>query len=300
MNSGQFVNLYDKNYEKIFYNALGKDTPIYDIVMNVKNIDGQYTKMDGVTGTTLIPKATGEGSEYALDQIFMKNGKTFTPSTRKVRVRITQEAYEDDKTNSLSMVPMMLGESLGATTEQEVAYIFDRAQNGSYTGPDGKVLAATDHTFSDGSGNTWSNRPSTNSALTLTALEAAITNIKNTPNDRNIKLKLIPKILMVSQTDEIAARKILESKETLTQDKISNVVSTMGLRLVVNPYMNDTTRAWVLLTDKEYHQLMLVWRIKPTQKMDADINTDDVLYKCRSRFDSGWVDARGGYQSQAV
>lgn len=297
MTASQYSDLYSKDFSKIYYGSLAKEKPVFEQIANVMNLDTQYTKMSGMSGLGLIPQATGDGAEYSLDQLFQKYDKTFTPLEFKVRVRLTQVAYEDDTTGTLKMIPKLLGESSRMTAEQEFANLFDRSQTAAYTGADGKVLCATDHPLSGGNvPGTFSNRPSTNATVTLGAIEDGIIAYKTTVNDRNIRNPKSPVICLVPAEQEINIRKILESKETLTADKIDNIVNKMGLRHIVNPYLSQS-KSWYLIGNKEDVQLFFMWRVKPSEKMDIDPDTDDILYKTRMRFVTSWLDPRNIYGS---
>jgi len=291
----QFIALNDKNFSKIFVDEIGNKESIFDKWINVVTIEDAYTKMSGVTGLPLLTQSK-EGGEFTLDQIFSKFNQTFTPLTYKQRVRITREAWMDDHTGTLKVIPKLQSIAAKDTVEQDVANLVDRCQNGSYLGPDGKVLSATDHPLKGGVSGTFSNRATTNAVLTLSSLEAGIIGYKTIPNDQGIRRPRNPKYIKVANENEINLGKIMDSKYTLTNNLIENQIQKFGLTPIIDSYSTNSA-LWCLIGPKEEHQIFLVWREQPNTKMDADVATDDILQKCFLREVTGWVDARGFWGS---
>lgn len=295
MTSGQYTDLYSKDFSKIFVDEMGAKESIFDQWINVISIDDQYTKMSGVTGLPLMTQRS-EGTEYPLSQIFQKYDKTFTPLTYKIKVRITREAYMDDHTGTLKIIPKFEAICARDTVEQSVSNLVDRCQNSNYTGPDGKVLCATDHPLKGEVGGTYSNRPTTNVDMTLSALEDSIISYKKIPNDQGIIRPRNPRYIKVAIDNTFNLGKILDSKYTLTTSLIENQIQKYKLIPLEDPYQIDTD-LWSIMGDKSENQIFWVWRERPNTQMDTDSTTDDILLKCYFRGVDGWVDARGIYAS---
>lgn len=285
-------DLYSKNIEKIFFRALGKKEEIYSKIFNIVNIEDKYIVMSGVTGLGILSKKD-EGAEYTADELLQLYDKTFTPDTYGGVVRASKEAIEDDRSGKLDQIPQIFGDAMRVTIETSAAQIFDRSQTD--TGADGVVLASTAHPLNPNTGSTYSNRPTNNVDLTITSLEDAVSAMIATPNERNITVGYMPRYLLVAPANKINAEKLLGSQQVPGGgDNDKNIISTYGIQIIVNPYLTDTD-AWHLISEKDEHQLIFVWRKRPGFSTATDDLTDDGLYKGNARWIPGWLDGRGYY-----
>jgi len=119
----------------------------------------------------------------------------------------------------------------------------------------------------------------------------------NTVDARGLPDPLVPKYLLIPPALLVTARKLLESEKVAgSANNDKNIVRDYSIKIIVNPYLTDST-AWFLLTEKDYHQLLFFWRIRPEDGAFNDEHTTDAIYYVRARFSYGWVDARGVYGS---
>lgn len=287
-------DMYDVRMEKIFYTSLARKIDYKASIFKEMSIENKDIRMSGVSGLGILSTKI-EASEYSADEILQLYDKLFTPLTYGGLVRASLEAVEDDRTGKMNIIPAMFGDSQYATIQTTSAAILDNSQ--STTGADSVVLCATNHPINPNSAGTFSNRPTANADLTLTVLEDAITALSETVNARNITDGLIATKLIVAPANRINAKKLLAPGLTPGDgDTTKNVVGDEGLRLIVNPYITDTD-SWYLQTNEDQHEMIFIWRRKPSFKYDTDVVTDDALYKSRSRFIPGWVGARGIFGS---
>lgn len=293
--------LISKDYEKIFLdNFMASDAQFKD-VFNVINSKDSYNKFAGFIGLGLVPKKT-EGINAIFDTPKQKFPKTFTPDTFSLGIRITKEAFDDDKSGILRQIPAMLGESSRVTIETDCAAILDRSQNGDYLGGDGKVLCATDHPlYGSSSTTTFSNRPTTNVDLSISAIEAAIPALRTTKNDQGIATGLMGKYLVCHPDNWATLIQLLENQDKAgTANRDSNAIKTLGLTPIMLDHMTDTD-AWFIITEKAKHQLMLVMREAiSTKSYPAPDNTDDAIFRVRFRKTEGWVSSLGLYGSVGI
>jgi len=298
VNKSSIANLISKDYDKIFLDNFQAKPNTYKRIFNIVNSKDSYNKYSGLTGFGLVPKKN-EGTNFSFDEPKQKYSKTFTAVTYSLGVRITKEAYDDDRSGHLRRIPVMLSQSAVATLETHAAQIFDRSQNASYTGADGKVLCATDHPLYGSSSTTsFSNRPATNVDLSVSAIEQAIAAMRSTPNDQGIPMGLVPKYLLVAPSNWATVVQLLQNPEKSgTANRDTNAVKTIGLVPVIWEYITDTD-SWYLLTEKNMHQLMMIIRERVnTFSYPAPDNTLDAIYGVRFREDVGWVSAAGTYGS---
>lgn len=282
----------NRDIQQIFYRALGRKKPIFNMIVNILNSKDKYEHMSQVTGLGFLGKKD-EGVVYTADEILQMYNKQFTHDTWGGLVRASRELIEDDRSGKLNIIPAMFGDSMRATIEQEVANIIDRSQNGDYLGADGVVLASTAHPYNPDTSSVFANRPTNNVDFSLTALEDmcarmwALKNARLIPDPREVKY------IVAHPNNKIAIEKALGSQKVVDSgDNDKNVVSTYGIDYIANPFLTDTD-LFAGLTSKEDHQLLFIWRIKPSTEKDTDILTKDGIYTARARWSSGWLDPRG-------
>lgn len=302
INKTGIAYLISKDYDKIFLDNLMAENPSFNEFMNVIPSKDSYNKFAGFTGLGKVPKKT-EGINAIFGTPKQKVAKTFTSDTYSLGVRITKEAYDDDKSGNLRQIPAMLGKSARVTIESDIAVmVLDRALTSGYTGPDGKVLAAINHNlYGNSSTTTFSNTPSTQVDLSVAAIEAAIPALRLTPNDQGIVTGLKAKYLICSPANWATVIQLLQNQEKAgTTQRDTNAIKTLGLIPILLDHATDTD-AWAILTDKSDHQLMLVMR-EPisTKSYPAPDNTDDAIYRVRFRKTEGWVSAAGYYGSEGI
>ena len=302
VNKSGISYLISKDYDKIFYDNFMAETPQFNEIMNIIPSKDSYNKFAGFTGTGLVPKKT-EGVNAIFATPSQKFAKTFTPDTFSLGIRITKEAFDDDRSGNLRKCPEMLGKSARATIETDIAVmLLDRMQTAAYTGGDGKVLSATDHPlYGSSSTTTYSNRPTTNVDLSVSAIEAAIPALRSTVNDDGIPTGLRAKYLVCHPDNWATVIQLLQNQEKAgTANRDTNAIKTLGLIPILLDYATDTD-AWAIITAKSDHQLMLVMReAVNTKSYPAPDNTDDAIYRVRFRKTEGWVSALGFYGSAGI
>ena len=270
----------------------GKDyndySPLYTQVAEIANSDKAFEKYQGVTGLPLA-SIKSQGNTIPYVDPYQGLQKEFVHTTYAIGSSVTREMFEDDQYNYINKIPGMLSRSMRQTEETTLFNNLNRAFNTSFTGADGLSLCNASHTLVGG--GTYRNQLATASDLTQTSLETALQDIMDFVDDQSLKIRVMPRTLVVPTSISIRARKILESAGvTGSADNDKNVIQG-ALKIVVSPYLTDTD-AWFVVTDVP-HGLMFVWRRKPDLERDNDFNTKNLLFSSTGRWDTGWVDPRG-------
>ena len=217
---------------------------------------------------------------------------------------ITREIYEDDQYDVIGkQKAQALAFSMRQTKEIIAANVYNRAFNTSYTFGDSATLIASaggggSANRANLAGGTWTNGVATAVDLSEAALEQACIDIAGFTNDRGLKIKVLPKSLIIPKELMFEAQRILKS--TLRYDTANNdanAIRDMGLipKIVVNHYLTDTD-AWFIRTDVQNG--MKYFERRPDEfNMDEDFDTENAKYKATSRYSVGMTDPRGIYGS---
>ncbi|MCK9578795.1 Mu-like prophage major head subunit gpT family protein [bacterium] len=148
----------------------------------------------------------------------------------------------------------------GQNTSGTAGSIYDGVTLSCY---DGKAFFATNH--SEGDSGTQSNRGST--ALSATALQAAITAMKKLKNDKGKPAHVRPNLLAVPTDLEWEAKELLNSQyypeEGTTTTKLAVNVLKGSLELLISEYFTDTNNWYLFDTVRVVKPLILQMRQDP-------------------------------------
>lgn len=167
---------------------------------------------------------------------------------------------------------------------------------------DGKAFFATDH--SEGDSGTQSNRGS--SALSATALQAAITAMRKFKNDKGKPAHVKPNLLVVPPDLEWEAKELLNSQfypeEGSTTNKMAVNVLKGSLDLLINDYLTDANNWYVFDTKRVVKPLILQLRQDPrftslTQGTESSFMRKKLYFGVDWRGEILWGDWRTGYTS---
>lgn len=188
----------------------------------------------------------------------------------------------------------MLARSMRQTEETIAFNHLNRAFNVAYTGADGATLCNATHNLVGG--GSFRNQLSTTADLTQTSLEQALQDVMDFVDDQSLKLRAMPKALVVSTQTNFTAQKLLETSAVVgSADNDKNPIPGVGMDLVVSPYLTDTD-AWFITTDCPNG---LSWYNRRSAEIvrDNEFDTQNLKFATTARFSSGWTDPRGVFGS---
>jgi hypothetical protein len=262
---------------------------LYTKIFQMKDSDKRFEKEQNVTGLGLV-SVKEEGNAIDYDDPFQGFQKEYVNATYALGAIVTREMYEDDMYNYINGIPKWLARSL-RQTEETIA--FNHLNNGfssNFTGADGLSLFNASHVLVGG--GTFRNQLSVASDLTQTSLETAIQDLMDWVDDRSLKIRALPKCLVVPTGLNFTSRKLLESAGVVgSADNDINPIQGLFSDLVVSPYLTDTD-AWFIVTDVDNG---LTWFTRRAAEMDRDqeFDTQNLKFAVTKRFVSGWTDPRG-------
>jgi hypothetical protein len=243
----------------------------------------------------------GEGSAVQYDTAQESYASRYTHETVALAFAVTEEAMEDNLYDTFAKVRAKgLARAMGSTKQVKAANTFNNAFSGSYLGGDGVALVSDSHpTISDGN---QSNKIGT-TAISMTTLETAITNISKIKDDRGILVAASAQSVHIPPELAMETDMLLHSaglpNGTLSYPGSTyapndlNPIPNMGLLpkgFFVNRRFTDTDN-WFVKTDVPNGSKMFV-RMPLATKMEPDFDTGNLRYKARERYSFGWSDWR--------
>ncbi len=189
----------------------------------------------------------------------------------------------------------------GTSTTGTAGTIYDGVSIVCY---DTKAFFATDH--SEGDSGTQGNRGST--ALSATALQAAITTMKKFKNDKGKPSHVRPNLLTVPTDLEWEAKELLNSQyypDTTAQanpQKLAVNVLKGSLNLLINDYLTDSNNWYVFDTTRVVKPMILQLRQSPRfasliSGTESSFLRKKLYFGVDWRGEILWGDWRNGYAS---
>jgi phage major head subunit gpT-like protein len=269
------------------YNSL---PDMIQTLFNYHKTDRSIEQSTKVTGFGVAPQIP-EGEEVQYHEFKQGYDKTYTMIKYGLGFMATEEMVDDGKFDVMGKLSRMIGKSVFETRQIRAFNIFN---NGFATaGPDGVSLFNASHPLVGG--GTASNTAS--SDLTVAALEAAITNFESILDDEGLHIGIKPKYLLVPPALKFRAKEIVASaSKSGTANNDINALMDEDLIVISSPYLTDAGQ-WVLLAEKDEHELHFYDRKVPTVSGAFDFDTDSGKTKMKTRFDVGFSDWFGTYSA---
>lgn len=292
INTGNWGKLLWPGLNAIWGKSYNEWPTEYTDIFETYKSNKHYEEDLGTTSYGLLQQRA-EGAAVQYDSERQTYLTRYTHTEYALGFVITKVMFEDDLYNVVGEKRAKgLAFSSRQTKEVIGANVLNRAFNSSYTGGDGKELLATDHP--NWAGGTWANELTTAADLSEASLEQAVIDISTFTNDRGLKIKVMPRKLIVPMSLSFEAERILKSPARVgTANNDLNALKTMGKfpgGYVVNHYLTDSD-AWFIKTDAQ--DGMKYWeRVGDTFAQDNDFDTSNAKFMVRGRYCFGWTDPK--------
>ncbi len=281
---------------QLIWNRFKQYPEQYSKVFDVQTSDRAIEQTSQVSGMGLFAPIN-EGGPVRYDQPVQGFDKTFIHSRFGLGFKVSQDLVEDDKMGLVAKMARELGRSCRETIELDAVSVFNNGFSGGPTGPDGKVLFASDHPLVK-SGGTQSNLLSVAADLDVISLQLALTDFE-TQRDSSGKLVHVPcRNLVIAPANRWNVMEIL--KGTMRADTANNTINAFKYAEDGTPepfiwrYLTDPD-AWFLTAAPSETGLIWFWRRKPYTKGDVDWDTETGKTAMRYRKSHGWSDFYGVY-----
>lgn len=295
--TSQFATLLAPGLMNVINQGFEQPADQIDLVFNVKTSVRAYEEEYGVTGLGLFTE-TAEMGPTSYDDRLARYLKRFTHLKYTLGVAISQEMYDDDLYGEMKNYGIELGRSAKESPQILAFNIFNRAFNSSYTGPDAKVLCATDHPLKGG--GTQSNRPTVAADLSYNSLVQGEQDMLNWIDDRGKHVKFEPRVLFVPVGLKKKSWELTKSQyNPEVMERVDNYVANMGLQSMYSPYLTSA-KAWFIMSAKQYHYLRFIWRKRFAVQMWEDFDRGALRARGEYRCSAGWSDYFGVYGSPGL
>jgi phage major head subunit gpT-like protein len=286
LQSGNFQELLEPKFRKIFFDAYTELPPQYDKIFEVKTSKKAKEYDYHVSGTGMWEEKV-PGGPIAEDEIDHGQEVTYTHTAYAKMISVERELVDDDQYSVIEKLPKNLGEGCRVTVETTAASIIN---NGfSANGYDAVPLFSDSHPLLRG--GTADNLMAA-ADLVDSTLKLGLTQMRTaTKTQEGFKMQAEAKQLIVPADLEFTALTLIRSTQTAgTTNNDINVVQNK-LQPVVMDYLTDAD-AW-FLRDPRLSQTIFFWRVKPEFKGNEVFDNMVAKYRGYARFSVGYSDWRG-------
>lgn len=308
--------LIRSNYQDIFDNLLPAIDTVYlqaneldetdapwQQIFSMKKSKRQFENVTGVSGFGLFSSA-GEATTIPLMDITQLYRKNFLHTKFAGAWQVSEEMEDDDQFEVVSSLARAFARSYRFTKEVNFANALNNAfSGGSERSADG-VVPFTTHTMADG--NTKNN--SATSDMGVTALQAMFNHFATLTDDKGIRVKLQPAMIVAHPNMRWIIGEILRSEY---KPQLSSVTAGTADQNAINVLSEETLKEvyWAELTDTNAWYVFakpsavngLGWRGYDRQAFttttDFDVRNLTMISVGRGRWSRGCIDWRQGYAS---
>lgn len=296
MTMTEFLTLADADLDAIWHE---EETPYeeqYSKIFNIVNQEDLYkrdAKMTGFGPMSEIP----EGGDVTYDEAISPITRRYDLVKRGSGYKITDKLWKFDRYGEVMKFERDL---MRADMDDSEVFFFGLLNNATGTtissGFDGLALASTAHTRLDG-GAVQANRPTSLTALSLTALEDAVIAFTKFKDDRGRPYRSMPEQLLIPLDLVLTAEEILGSSlRPDTANNATNAVRMFNLSSLASPYLTSSTY-WALVGDK--HDINALWNERPNTDSEVHFDSDTIKRKVTKWLGRGHGEWRGYYQGNS-
>ncbi len=296
---GQFDELLQPGARKVFVDDYNELPAIYPGLFAVDTSGKAFEDDLVITGMPIALKRP-EGTPIAMDRPKFRGKVRYIHTGFGLGYEITREAVEDDVYGALnSQGAANLARSMREAEEVTAHAVI----NGAFTtvqSYDGVSLIDTAHL---GVGTlTFTNQPAAPADLSTTALKGSFERFMDLRTDRDLKINIMPSVLLTSIFAWFTALEVTQSQFTTTtlatdgieSDRTVNVAGNQGLVPMKSQYITDPD-AWFNLVSKgsRSYPLNFFWRSKPQDVSGFDAREQTAWFGIIARLSAGATEWRG-------
>lgn len=296
MTMAEFRRLADPDLDKIWHEEDELYEEQYSRVLNVKSLDKLYTIEAEMAGFGS-PIEIDEGDNVTYDEAISPRERRYDITKFGLGYKVTDKFWKNDRYGEVQQFEADLRRADADHTE---TYFFALLANATgttiSTGFDGLALASTAHVRMDG-GATQANRPTSLTALTLTALEDAAIAFTKFKDERGRPFRSMPRTLLTGLDLVLVANELLDSalNPSNANNATNAVRNVFSIAPMSTPYITSTTY-WSLLGDR--HDINAGWRERPVTGSDEDFDSSTIKRKVEKWVFRGHGRWFGYYQGQ--
>ena len=296
--AAEYASFLEPKLSNVWHDSFSIEESKFGRVFNMRDMN-KNTVTDALMAGFGALQPQLDGAEVVFDDPIAPSEKEYTYIVRALGYRVQERMRTNDLYGEIDRLERDLMDSAKDDAEQSAWGVFNNGFTTTNTGFDALALFSTAHTRLDGGANQ-ANRPSTDEALSLSALHNMVITMKKWVNHRGRPRVHNPKWLIIPSDLIITAAQLLDSKlQPGTANNDDNVIRNFNLQVLEVEHLNDTSStAWFATADR--HDLNWFWRFRPQTGMEVEFKTETILRKVRQAYAFGFGMWEGVYGTDGV
>lgn len=295
--ASEFADFLEPKLSDIWHDPFPEQPSNWEQVFNVMDMNKNTITSAELAGFGGL-QAQADGAEITFDDPISPRTKSFTYSVNGLAYRVHERLWRYDLYGEVERFEDDLRDSSRDDVEQSAWDVFNNSFGTTNTGFDGLALISTAHTRLDGGANQ-RNAPSTDEALSLSALHSAVIQIRKWKNHRGRPRAFTPDKVVVPPDLMMTLYEILDTTgKPGTANNDTNVLrGRFNLAPLVSDYLTSTTAWWIVCDN---HDLRFYWAFRPETGMRVDWKTESIERKIRQGHTQGFASWYGVYGTDGV
>lgn len=225
------------------YNKLPtRYTKVFRVMSSTRSIE-QTSEMAGLG----LLDEVAEGANVRYDVGVPVFPKTYTHKQFALGFQISRVMVDDDRFGIINKLATDLGKSAYESKELDAVSVFNNGFSaGSFAGPDGKALFATDHPLVK-SGGTQTNTLAVAADLDISSIELALSDFRQMKDHTGKRIRVNPKRLVIPTQLEFAAAEIMYGD--MRADTANHTINAFKNRVSMPGF--DEVFLWEFLSDPD-------------------------------------------------
>lgn len=264
----------------------------YPDVFNILTTQRAYEDVLISTGLGTTPRKP-EAQDIAMDQPMPVGTVRMSVVSYGLGYEVSHEFVQDNLYGIVTDNGSKMLAQSGRDTEERQAWAILNNAFTTQVSYDGRPIIDTLHPLRGG--GVYANEPAVAAALSFTSLQASLERHMLMVNERGLRIRQTPAMLIVPVQLWWLANELLGSQmKPFEASNTQNVLQSnkIGLRIVTSPYLTSPT-AWYTLVRKGQHRLNFFWREKPNMDKDFDKKARVAMFMNFFRFGTVAFDWRG-------
>jgi len=296
--AAEYASFLEPKLSNVWHDSFSVEESKFSRVFNMRDMNKNTITDAEMAGFGSLQNQT-DGAEVVFDDPIAPRETTYTYIVRALGYQVHERMRINDLYGEIDRLERDLMDSAKDDAETSAWSVLNNGFTTTNTGFDGLGLFSTAHTRLDG-GTNQQNRPTTDAALSLSALHDMVIIMKKWVNHRGRPRVHDPKLLVIPSDLIITADELLTSRlKPGTANNDNNVIRKFGLDVLEVEHLNDTSStAWFAIAKR--HDLNWFWRFRPKTGMEVEFKTETILRKVRQAYAFGFGQWLGTYGTDGV
>ena len=292
--SENFADLLDPRFQKIYHEQYRQLPDMLPKLFNFEKDNGRNNMTWSSVG------AFADWGEFTgtvdYDDVSQGYDTTATHVEFASGFQVRRKLFDDDQYNIMDARPRGLATAYQRTRQKHGARIFNNAFSSDtffYVNSEGVALCSNSHTTNSADTSTGTGFDNlVTAALSATALNAAVIQMRNFRDDRGNRMTVIPNTILIPVDLREEGFEIVKSQGKVDTADNNRNIHFEQFDVVEWEYLTDTNN-WFLMDSTNRGQ-MLHWvdRVSQEFAMAEDLDTLIAKWRGYGRYSNAWTDWR--------